>query len=65
MVFAVGCLFDIERPVCSSDAEDYHSLARAALCGEQIFNSTSIECVQAMVRFLGSSSCQEFFFFFF
>ncbi|GJJ11466.1 hypothetical protein Clacol_005699 [Clathrus columnatus] len=48
MVFAMGCLFDMERPLCSTEAEDFHSLARAALCGEQIFNSTSIECVQAM-----------------
>ncbi|KAF8517909.1 hypothetical protein BU17DRAFT_91337 [Hysterangium stoloniferum] len=38
MVFALGCLFDVNKPVCPPDAEDFHSLARAALCGEQIFN---------------------------
>lgn len=49
MVFALGCLFDEKRPICSLEAEDFHSLARAALCGEQIFSSTSLDCIQSMV----------------
>ncbi|KAF8524198.1 fungal-specific transcription factor domain-containing protein [Gautieria morchelliformis] len=48
MVFAIGALFDIEKPLCPSEAEEYHSLARAALCGEQIFNNTTLDCVQSM-----------------
>ncbi|KIJ55221.1 hypothetical protein M422DRAFT_774306 [Sphaerobolus stellatus SS14] len=48
MVFALGALFDANTPICSVEAEDYHSLARAALCGDQIFNSTSLDCIQSM-----------------
>jgi hypothetical protein len=55
MVFAIGALFDIERPLCPSEAEEYHSLARAALCGEQIFNNTTLDCVQSMVSFFPAS----------
>lgn len=49
MVFAMGALFDIEKPLCPSEAEEYNSLARAALCGEQIFTNTTLDCVQSMV----------------
>ena len=50
MVFAMGALFDVEKPLCPSEAEAYHSLARAALSGDEIFNNTTLDCVQSMVH---------------
>lgn len=52
MVLAIGALFDVQKPLCPREAEEYHSVARAALCGEQIFNNTTLDCVQSMVGFI-------------
>ena len=57
MVFALGSLFDIQKPLRPSEAEEYHSLARAALCGEEVFNNTTIDCVQSMVRLTRHFQC--------
>ena len=50
MVFALGALMDTSRPMCSIQAEEYHTLARACLCVEPVYETSSLQAVQAMVR---------------
>ena len=59
MVFAMGTLFDTEKPLCPAEAEEYHSLARAALSGDEIFTNTTLDCVQSMVGFIWTSFVRE------
>ena len=49
MVFALGTLMDIHRPLCSIEAEEYHTLARACLCVEPVYDNSSLQAVQSMV----------------
>lgn len=51
MAFALGALMDISRPLCSVEAEEYHTLARACLCVEPVYETSSLQSVQAMVWF--------------
>ncbi|GJJ11196.1 hypothetical protein Clacol_005428 [Clathrus columnatus] len=48
MVFALGALMDVNRPLCSVEAEEYHILARACLCIEPVYETSSLHSVQAM-----------------
>lgn len=54
MVFAVGTFFDFDKPLIAPEAEDYHNLARAALCVRPIYDYPTVYAVQAMVRCLAS-----------
>lgn len=49
MVFALGTLMDTRRPPCSIEAEEYHTLARACLCVEPVYDNSSLQAVQSMV----------------
>lgn len=49
MVFALGTLMDIHRPLCSIEAEEYHTLARACLCVEPVYDNSTLQAVQTMV----------------
>lgn len=49
MVLAVGCLVDIKtRGPDSPDAENYHTLARAALCEISVMEDTNVETITAL-----------------
>ncbi|KAF8519663.1 hypothetical protein JB92DRAFT_2808469 [Gautieria morchelliformis] len=48
MVFALGTLMDARRPLCSIEAEEYHTLARACLCVEPVYDNSSLQAVQSM-----------------
>jgi len=49
MVFALGTLMDTHRPLCSIEAEEYHSLARACLSVEPVYDNSSLQAVQSML----------------
>jgi hypothetical protein len=49
MILAVGCVVDLERRGPESpDAENYHTLARAALCEVSVMEDTSVETITAL-----------------
>ncbi|KAF8573766.1 hypothetical protein K439DRAFT_1665694 [Ramaria rubella] len=48
MVFALGTLMDTHKPLCSIEAEEYHTLARACLCVEPVYDNSSLQAVQSM-----------------
>ncbi|KAF8073427.1 hypothetical protein FPV67DRAFT_1410778 [Lyophyllum atratum] len=49
MILAVGCLVDLHRrPPDSPDAEQYHQLARAALCEIPVMEETNVETITAL-----------------
>ncbi|KZP32860.1 hypothetical protein FIBSPDRAFT_924875 [Athelia psychrophila] len=49
LIFAQGALMDLTLSPYSEEAEDYHTCARAALTLRSIFDSPSIETVQAVL----------------
>ncbi|KAF8517954.1 hypothetical protein BU17DRAFT_49227 [Hysterangium stoloniferum] len=48
MIFALGALMDVNRPFCSTEAEEFHTLARACLCVEPVYENSSLHSVQSM-----------------
>lgn len=49
MVFAVGAFFDFEQTLVPREAEDYYTLARAALCVRPIYDYPTVYAIQSMV----------------
>lgn len=49
MILAVGCVVDLERRGPDSpDAENYHTLARAALAETSVMDDTTVETITAL-----------------
>lgn len=48
MILAIGCLVDLDREPDSPLAEDYHVLARAALCETSVMEDTDVETITAL-----------------
>ena len=52
MVLAIGTLMDPSLPAFNLEAEKYHQLARAALFQSTMFDSPTLNAVQAVVSIL-------------
>jgi hypothetical protein len=50
MVMAIGSLMDTSKPAYNFDAEKYHVLAKAALFRYSLFDTPTINGIQALVR---------------
>lgn len=49
MILAIGCLVDLDkRGPDSPDAENYHIMARAAMCEVNIMEDTTVETITAL-----------------
>lgn len=59
MVLSLGSIADITRPPCSIEAEEYHTLSRACLCVQPVYQHPSLHAVQTMVRNSGSVVCDQ------
>ena len=49
MVFALGTLFDLEKPYLSVEATQYYQLARASLSIDSVLEHQTIPAIQALV----------------
>lgn len=49
MVFALGTLFDLEKPYLSVEATQYYQAGRAALSLDSVLEHQSIPAIQALV----------------
>lgn len=52
MVFALGTLFDLEKPSLSLEATQYYQLSRAALSMDPVLEHQTIPAIQALVSSL-------------
>lgn len=52
MVLAIGTLMDPSLPAFNIEAEKYHQLARAALFQSTMFDSPTLNAVQAVVSII-------------
>lgn len=50
MVFAIGAFFDFEQPLIPPEAEDFYTLARAALCVRPVYDYPTVYAIQSMVH---------------
>lgn len=48
MVFAVGCQVDLTQEAFNADAVHYYSLARAAICLQNVFDEPELATIQAL-----------------
>lgn len=49
MVFALGTLFDLEKPYLSIEGTQYYQLARASLSIDSVLEHQTIPAIQALV----------------
>lgn len=50
MVFALGTLFDLDKPYLSVEATQYYQAARAAVSVDSVLEHQTIPAIQALVR---------------